>query len=417
MQVENNLSKIKSIFVFLFTVGLFLSSFAYAEAAQLFVNAEKSTISVGDVVRFRVGVNTEGAVINNGESTIKFPADLIQIVGVDTGSSIFDLWVSKPSFSNTNGTISFNGGVANPGYNGSNGTLFWITAKAKKAGVASLSLQSSFVRANDGLGTDILSSVRGTSVTITKPVEKPAETVEDKEIGDVMSPDTLFIAVTKNDKGQLVAMLDAHDNEGIDHFSVAIGDRTPVDLPAINDAATYVIPRELKDGIYKLTAIAYDKAGNSKKQTVNINIDSNMPEITYFSKEVVVGNDAHVVGATAMPNTEVLLAVVYPSRRLETYLLETDDSGKFDFNTEPLHQIGEYTLWIQKTEIDGVEPITSERIKINVSPTWVHAQIEMLKPYTPILVGSILGIALIVLLMRSGGYRVIRVPRRNRDDF
>jgi hypothetical protein len=405
-------------FITVFAVIFFVISFSSAYAAELFVNPFDATVTEGDVIRLRVGVNTQGVSVNNGESTVSFPADLMQVVSIDTSSSIFDLWVSKPTFSNANGTISFNGGVANPGFTGSNGTLFWITGRAKKAGVANISLQSSFVRANDGLGTNVLSSTRNTSVTIAKAVEKPVEKEPTEDLArDVMSPDTLFIAVMKNDQGQLVAMLDAHDNEGVDHFTIAIGDREPVKLVAVNDATTYIIPKDLKDGVYILTAAAYDKAGNSKKQTVNINIDSNMPEITYFSKEVVVGHEAHVAGATAMPNTEVLLAVVYPSRRLETYLLETDESGKFDFDTEPLQQIGEYTLWIQKTEVDGVEPITSERITINVSPTWVHAQVEMLKPYAPILVGSILGIALIVLLMRSGGYRVIRVPRRNRDDF
>lgn len=417
--MENKISyKTKFSFVAIVMVAvLFFVSVSEVYAAELFVNPFDATVTEGDVIRLRVGVNTQGVSINNGESTISFPAELMQVVSIDTSSSIFDLWVNKPTFSNTSGTISFNGGVANPGFTGANGTLFWITGRAKKAGTANIALQSSFVRANDGLGTNVLSSVRNTSIAIGKSADKPVEPT-DVLAKDVMSPDTLFIAVMKNDQDQLVAMLDAHDNEGIDNFTITIGDREPVKIIAVNDAATYVIPRGLKDGVYTLVAMAYDKAGNFKKQTVNINIDSNMPEITYYSKEVVVGNEAHVVGATAMPDTEVLLAVVYPSRRLETYLIETDESGKFDFDTEPLQQIGEYTLWIQKTEVDGVEPITSERITINVSRTWIQAQVEMIKPYTPIVIGSIVGILLIVLLMRSGGYRVVRMPRRrDRDGF
>lgn len=410
MQKTNN-SKIRKIFLLaIFAVAFFVVSFSSVYAAELFVNASDSSVLEGEIIRLRVGVNTQGVSINNGESTIAFPSDLMQVVSIDTSSSIFDLWVNKPSFSNNTGTITFNGGVANPGFTGANGTLFWINARAKKAGLAGISLQSSFVRANDGLGTDILSSTRNTSVTIAKAAEKPVVPVE-VDRTDVMSPDTLFIAVMKNDKGELVAMLDAHDNEGIDRFNITIGDRKSVDVPAVNDAATYIIPREIKDGVYTLTAIAYDRAGNFKKQTVNINIDSNMPEITYFSKEIVIGDEAYVVGSTAMPNTEVLLAVVYPSKRLETYLIETDDLGKFNFSTEPLQQVGEYKLWIQKTEVDGVEPITSERITINVSKTWFQSKIESIKSYAPILLASIIGILLIVVLMRSGGYRIMRIPR------
>jgi hypothetical protein len=111
-------------------------------------------------------VNTEGKSINNSEANIQFPTDMIEVVSITKSSSIFSLWVEEPSFSNTTGKITFNGGVPNPGYNGATGYIATITFKAKKQGTASVIFTEGAVRENDGLGTDILNSKNGSVIQI-----------------------------------------------------------------------------------------------------------------------------------------------------------------------------------------------------------------------------------------------------------
>jgi len=101
-------------------------------------------------------INTGGSAVNAIEATIKFPPDKLQVVQLL--KSIIEIWVAQPSFSNTEGTINLQGGIPNPGLNTSAGTVISITFRAKGTGVANLSIAQAKVLANDGNGTNILSS-------------------------------------------------------------------------------------------------------------------------------------------------------------------------------------------------------------------------------------------------------------------
>lgn len=174
------ISKFKQrYFVFLFLFMAFLLSFtADASAATLSFSPSSSSVSAGNIISARVVVNTLGEAINNAEASIQFPSNLLEVVSVSKSSSIFSLWVEEPTFSNSSGTVRFNGGVANPGYSGSNGSLVSITFRAKKPGTASILFADAAVRKNDGLGTDILTGAGQASFNISKAVEKVAPVVE-----------------------------------------------------------------------------------------------------------------------------------------------------------------------------------------------------------------------------------------------
>jgi hypothetical protein len=86
------------------------------------------------------------------------------------------LWVQEPSFSNTSGTVNFEGIVLNPGFIGSSGKIINIVFKAKASGVASLSFFSASVLANDGKGTNILTSSGNANFTISTPIISPTTT-------------------------------------------------------------------------------------------------------------------------------------------------------------------------------------------------------------------------------------------------
>ncbi len=160
----------------LISVFLLATFFAYsgsANAAVLHMRPSQTEVTVGNIVNIQVTVDTLGKVINNAESIIQFPTDLLEVISIDKTSSIFSLWVENPSFSNGAGQATFNGGVPNPGYQGSNGNLVSIVFRAKKVGTASVLFLDSTVRENDGLGTDILSGKIGSEITIRAPQAPP----------------------------------------------------------------------------------------------------------------------------------------------------------------------------------------------------------------------------------------------------
>ncbi len=161
--------------------GVFLIAFfslsGSADAAVLRMKPAQASVTVGNIVSIQVSVDTQGKVINNAESVIQFPTDQLEVVSIDNKSSIFNLWVENPSFSNSAGQVTFNGGIPNPGFEGANGTIISIVFRAKKAGTASVIFSNSAVRENDGLGTDILSGKSGVEIAISSTQAQPAAPV------------------------------------------------------------------------------------------------------------------------------------------------------------------------------------------------------------------------------------------------
>lgn len=105
--------------------------------------------------------------INAGEFVFRFPNDLLTVKEIKKDDSIYQLWITNsPSFSNTDGTISFAGGLPSPGFTGT-GTIATVVFEAKSVGVAEITIDESQSRllANDGLGTVV--PVRFSPVRLT----------------------------------------------------------------------------------------------------------------------------------------------------------------------------------------------------------------------------------------------------------
>ncbi len=167
----------QTIYFLFFLVSLFIFTGATADAASLYFSPASGRFVVGDVFTVSVFVNTQDEAINNAEATINFPTEFLSVGSVNQLGSIFSLWVQPVAFSNSGGTISFNGGLPTPGFNGKAGKFFSAVFKVKKAGTATLSLSSAAVRANDGKGTNVLSSAGSAQFilveTATSPISEP----------------------------------------------------------------------------------------------------------------------------------------------------------------------------------------------------------------------------------------------------
>lgn len=134
-------------------------------AATLSLSPSTGVYTTGSTFTVRAVVNTQGKPVNAAEGTIKFNPSEVTVVSVDRSGSIFNLWVTEPTFSNSAGTISFSGGMPS-GYTGSAGTIFSITFRTTNASNARVNITNGSVLANDGMGTNVLSSMNGGTYTI-----------------------------------------------------------------------------------------------------------------------------------------------------------------------------------------------------------------------------------------------------------
>jgi len=145
-----------------------------ANAATLYFSPSSGNFSVGNIFTVNVLVNTENVTINNAEATINFPSGLLEIVSFSKSGSIFSLWVEEPTFSNSAGTLSFNGGLPTPGFNGTSGKVLSAVFRVKRAGSATVVFSSPAIRANDGYGTNVFRTGLQASYNLVATEEEPS---------------------------------------------------------------------------------------------------------------------------------------------------------------------------------------------------------------------------------------------------
>jgi hypothetical protein len=166
---------IVSLLGFLILSSLSLSSISrpvQAAGATLFLSPASGSYEVNKSFTVKVMVNSGGGVgINAAEGTIKYDPAYLTVSNVSKSSSIFKLWTTEPTYSNTAGTISFGGGA--PGaYVGNAGTICVVTFVAKKNGTAKVTFTSGVILAADGKGTNIFSGFGNGEYTITEAKKK-----------------------------------------------------------------------------------------------------------------------------------------------------------------------------------------------------------------------------------------------------
>lgn len=155
-------------------LGVLLGAHA-AFAATLSVQSSNVSVTVNGAFTERVVVSSTDQAMNAVSGTLTFPAGIVQVVGVSKGATI-PLWVQDPAYSNSDGTITFSGVVPNPGYQGSGGTVITVVFRAISPGTATLRLASASVLANDGQGTEILTSAPSATITAASAVPAPVQT-------------------------------------------------------------------------------------------------------------------------------------------------------------------------------------------------------------------------------------------------
>ncbi len=165
---------VTNIFIGICVLFFAISGAKAASAASLYFSPSSGSYTVGGTLSVSVNVSSADQAMNAASGVISFPQDKLEVTSLSKNSSIFTLWVQEPSFSNSAGTVNFEGIVLNPGFTGTAGKIITVNFKVKTMGVAQFNFSSGSVLANDGLGTDILTSLGNAQFSLEAGYAGPA---------------------------------------------------------------------------------------------------------------------------------------------------------------------------------------------------------------------------------------------------
>lgn len=134
------------------------------DAAILSIFPERPSVYQDSSVRLELGVDTESERINTVQALLLIPESL-EVVAVETGGSLIDLWIEKPAQDPETGIVRFVGGLGG-GFAG-RGLIGTIVVRPREIGEVEVSFDgSSAVLLHDGAGTSANLMLEGTKFEV-----------------------------------------------------------------------------------------------------------------------------------------------------------------------------------------------------------------------------------------------------------
>lgn len=155
-----------------FSLFFFLSP-QDAHAARILLSPSSGSYGANEAFSIDVYLSSPDQSSNAVSGIISFPPAITQVASISKSGSIVNMWAQEPAFSNSEGTVSFEGVVFNPGFTGSSGKIFSIVFRGRQAGEAVLTFISGSVLANDGNGTEIGSNFGRAVISLRSAVVPP----------------------------------------------------------------------------------------------------------------------------------------------------------------------------------------------------------------------------------------------------
>lgn len=120
---------------------------------EMFINPQSGVITLDEEFTVSVLVNSS-IPVNAFSGQLNYNPEILEVNEIEYNTSIADLWVEEPWYSNGDGTIQFAGGTTALGGFTGEGTLLKISFTPIAIGKASLDLESARVFMHDGFGTE-----------------------------------------------------------------------------------------------------------------------------------------------------------------------------------------------------------------------------------------------------------------------
>ncbi len=421
---RNNIKKYVFISVFAAVVFTVYSFTTKTFAAIISISPATQQVVNGNVFRLNFSINTEGQAINNAEGVVQFPSDTVEILSIDSTSSIFGLWVEPPSFSNTTGKIEFNGGIANPGFTGSSGKVFSVVAKAKKEGAASFIFSSATIRANDGLGTNVLKSKNSGTVSViaatspkvpvvsTKTPPAVPISIPDKAITYTTNEAPILTSTTNKDQNMWYTTKDAilvwDMPLGIEGVQTSF-DNVPDGIPAGPVIKTSQKEfKNIRDGISYFHIRFSVKGGWSPISTYVFRIDTIAPEETL----AIVTTNTEGKPVIELEGSDTVSGIDYFTVAIEGAQAQkiVAQNNKATFLIPPMPHMGAYNVTITAFDKVGNKKESKTKIIIDtINPPTVETSSTVIK------IGSTITITGVTPFPKQQVYVFMKSPQKEKE--
>jgi hypothetical protein len=404
-----------TISLFTFILVALVLPLGFVSAASIGFSPASGSYNVGDTINVKVYIGSDSKSVNAVSADIKYSSDVLSLSSISKTGSIVNLWAQEPSFSNFDGTASFEGVILN-GYTGNSGNAVTLIFKAKSAGTASFSFDSASVLANDGNGTEVLYT-KGTGslkigVVTPKPIIKVEPKAESKkELAVVKTPvlDTIIvISEIKNNTSKY------SPNKFLITSPRPVADKSySIQIDSANqiiwtDDGTHVFQApELSNGIHTIKVMAVDTSSNALTGFLNFSTTVlKIPAITYYPNDLYV-NDLMVLRGIADPTVEVELNIT----NIETGgtiidHVSTNSDGKFTYVPDNKMPAGTYSIIARAITTNGITSDYMSPIQVVNKVHQLNFFITMLSNSIILLIPAVSLLALFIIILLYGFYRI-----------
>lgn len=286
-----------SFFLILFSVFFFAPK---AYAGLLYVSPADGSFTQGDKISIQIFASTPVS-MNAASGILKFDPGIFSVESVSKAGSILSFWVEEPSFSNSSGLIRFEGVSPGSGYLGTRGKVIGITFRALRAGSSDITFESGSMLANDGSGTNIISSFGDAEfdikkLTVVPPAKTDDSTVEVnpadfyieplkpphfEEYKNQIGPEEFF--AVKGNAEPNSEILFQFKSKGDNSFASTYSNPKDILYASTNSDSNgkfaFILEHTLKSGYYEVSAIAKDGRG-ARSEPSNI-IDLSVKSSTW----------------------------------------------------------------------------------------------------------------------------------------
>ena len=374
-------AKLLCIFVFIFVWFSVLPSIA--RAATLYFSPSYGSYNIGQTFSVSVYVSSADQTMNAASGVISFPKDNLEVISLSKTGSIFNLWVQEPSFSNSLGTINFEGIVLNPGFIGNSGKIITVNFKTKAAGNVTITFSTASVLANDGNGTNILSNFGNANFLIKEAYVSESESNTSPNNTETTSPSPISQLQGAPEGPKIFSPTHPDENKWYSNPNPKFIWELPTDITAVrilysreSDSKPGIVYspaisekqlENMKDGIWYFHAQFKNKIGWGKISHFRFQIDTQPPkpfEIQIKEGEKTTNPQPTLSFETTDDTSgidyyEIIIDNGNPIRTDKPeYKIAPQDLGKHTIIVKAVDKAGNKTLSMTELEILPIEAPT-----------------------------------------------------------